>query len=211
VRRKATSLLPLIAGDSFPRFSQKAWHEWSILSNITTGNENVTDKIFPFFKKKKKEVTATEMGGALSRLVTPSESSDQTTLRFLQDTDDTIKQKVSNEMLFLQIFAIDTAVTSALGETTERDGVLNTFYDHVKKLISSIGESPWKDLKMRVLAYEEAFNTPHHGGAAFQVGKAFAKFCGYDISAVVMMAGSAEFTATVASASGLVKSFRIRV
>jgi hypothetical protein len=173
------------------------------------------DKTFSFFKKKKKiakkEVTAIEMGSALVRLISASENSDQTTFHFLQDVDDSIKQQVLNEILFLRVFAIDTAVTSVLGEAPERDGVLGTFYDHVKRLAGLTGETLWKDLEVRLLTYEEAFNTPHHRGPAFQVGKAFAKFCGYDMSAIVMMAGSAEFTAAAVSASDLVKSFQITV
>jgi hypothetical protein len=169
--------------------------------------------IAPFKKKKKgskKEVTAIEMGSALFRLITDSENRDQDTIKLLQDADDTIKQKVLKEMLYLRVFAIDTAVTNTLGETPERDGVLSTFHDHVKRLAGLTGETLWKDLEMRLSNYEEAFNTPHHRGPAFQVGKAFASFCGYEMDAVVMLTGGAEFTSIATTASDLLKSFQIK-
>jgi hypothetical protein len=174
----------------------------------------VKSKTFSLFKKKKKitkkEVTAIEMGSVLFRLITDSENRNQNIIELLQDADDTIKQQVLKEMLFLRVFAIDTAVTNVLGETPIRDGVLSTFYNHVKRLTDLSDESLWKDLELRLFSYEEAFKTPHHRGPAFQIGKAFSSFCGYEMDAVVMLAGGAEFTSTATTASDLLKSFQIK-
>ena len=171
-------------------------------------------KTFSLFKKKKKitkkEVTAIEMGSVLFRLITDSENRNQNIIELLQDADDTIKQQVLKEMLFLRVFAIDTAVTNILGDTPERASVLSTFYDQVKSLVGLTKESLWKELEMRLSNYEEAFNTTHHRGPAFQVGKAFSSFCGYEMDAVVMLAGGAEFTSTATTASDLLKSFQIK-
>ena len=171
--------------------------------------------MFSLFKKKtkdtKKETSAMEMGRALMQIVSGSESSNQAALKFLHDADDTVKQRILNEMLFLRVFAIDTAVTNVLGETPERDGVLSTFYDHVKRLAGLTRATLWKDLEIRLFTYEEAFNTPHHRGPAFQVGKAFASFCGYEMDAVVMLTGGAEFTSTASTVSDLLKSSQITV
>jgi hypothetical protein len=168
--------------------------------------------LFSFFRKKAKnsdrEVKASEMGYALLQIVFSSEASNKAALQFLKDSDDAVNQKVLNEVFCLRVFAIDTAVTNTLGETPEKDGVLAAFYDNLKSLSE---EFSWKDLGIRLSIYEEAFQTPHHRGAAFQVGKAFARFCGYEMDAAVMLGGGNEFTATVVTVSDLVKSWHIIV
>jgi hypothetical protein len=170
--------------------------------------------MFSLFRKtkvSKTEVTTIELGNVLLRIAFGSEKSNQTTLQIFKDANETVKQRVLNEVLFLRVFAIDIVITNILGETPQRDGVLGSLYDCIKRITDQSGGPVWEDLRTRVFKYQEAYKTPHHRGPAFQVGKSFAGFCGYEMDAFVMLAGGAEFTGTIATVSDLIKSLHITV
>ena len=101
----------------------------------------------------------------------------------------TQRQQMDKEIVYLNIFIVDFAVSQALGDTPARNNALDIFYS---KILSS---EKWilEEIKYRYDKYDEAVRTPHHDGPPWTVGKAFSELCGYEMDLDVIMTGSILF------------------
>jgi hypothetical protein len=120
-------------------------------------------------------------------------------------------ERVQAEIQYLRIFAVDYTVYLNLGDTTEKNAVLDAFYDHLLRLAQQTGSSNtyWEDLKDRLFLYAQTANMTDEENPLPAIGSAFAELCGCPMTLYVTGLGAIEFGSICKGVSKMLNDFRL--
>lgn len=167
--------------------------------------------MFSFLKKK---ITSFDVGTELLKII--GEFSKVST-KALQDLSEvTGSERLSNEILYLNIFAADVAVSLALGNSDAKEAVCEVFHKHMVQMSENYpsGTALYDQILDRLEAYDKAIRFPRKPlGEGYPieqaVGETFAELCGMEGNALVIWQGSFIFHGTYGSVLKFVQSVRI--
>jgi hypothetical protein len=88
---------------------------------------------------------------------------------------------MEQELYLLRAFAMDFSTHRTLGNTREKTAVLDAFYLHLRSFAVNNKRLALtnKRLEKRLQRYKQAVTSTHHLGPFYEVGKEFARACGY--------------------------------
>ncbi len=117
---------------------------------------------------------------------------------------------IEDEIMMLNIFITDFAAQSILGSNSPaKKAILDAFYSCWEKMASDVDVPDIiDDIKERLWEYSRALKTTHTMGPAFTIGKAFAKFCDYEMDAGITFIGSSIFITSLVGRRELFKSLQ---
>lgn len=114
------------------------------------------------------------------------------------------------ELTYLRLFTIDLAVSTVLGNSPVKQQVLESFYGMLGEALKNSKGDMLGELEDRLQIYQEAFNTPHHLGPPWMIGKAFSRLSGHnEFDAGVVARGSVQFAVLYKAVSDFINSHEI--
>ncbi len=153
--------------------------------------------------KFKDKITCAEVAeGLLPFLDIPDPETDP----LLKQVQPENKQKVWNELVWLDAFAVDVAVFSVFGRSPERTKILDTFDEILEDRLTD--KDLYQTYLSRMREYEWAFTqAANNEERIHQVAMAFTKFCEQE-SIVTAFWGATLFSGAVKTLTELLSSWR---
>lgn len=113
------------------------------------------------------------------------------------------------ELFYLESFAVDYAVTLALGHSPRRQAVMGHFWNVLRRRMAEMG-CPFalREYGPRQEAYREGIAS-HHSDPVAGVGSAFASLCGLDGEEALTEQAVTEFATTATAIVRLLMRFRV--
>ena len=162
---------------------------------------------FSFLKRK---ITARDMGIALLPVIKESELDELISNSNLAEMAEEIgREHLRNEILYLKLFALDTAVSDVLGNSSAKETVSGVLHEYMREASFHSFE-----IAARLDTYDRAVRTPRSPfGSGYTmaeaIGEVFAKHCGMEMNALVVNNGAMIFHGTYKYASIFVKSYKV--
>ena len=130
----------------------------------------------------KKEASPLEIAALLMDAVCTPADSEQAALRELAEHLGVDEQLLQIELMHLRAFSVDFATVIALGESPEREAILDQYYFHWDRIARQAGDQVLDDLQDRLAYYGQVVAEPDlqaggTEGLLGQIGLAFARRC----------------------------------
>lgn len=149
---------------------------------------------------QKKEVNIEEIGANLAAFALDPEDI-SLCLQELPETIRTDETAVENELRYLRVFAVDFAITRALGKSTTQKEAVSSAYlallqQILEKLPNSLGQVILEMLSDRIDTYVDALHKSPSEAPLLLIGQIFAKFCGDEGNIDLVSFGKEMFLTT---------------
>ncbi len=128
---------------------------------------------------RKKQATPVELAALLMETVRRPSGAEESALRELAEYLGVGLQSMQSELMFLRAFAVDFATGIALGDSAEKQAILERYYQHWEIMDNEAESDVLDQLQDRLQLYFDAIDSPESGpaGLGSQVGLAFATRC----------------------------------
>ncbi len=162
------------------------------------------------FLKRKQTVTARDIGIALLPLLKESELDEFISKSNLAELGEEIgHERLRNEILYLRFFALDVAVSVALGNSSAKETVRSVIHEYMRQ-----ASFHGFEIADRLNTYDRAVRWPRRPfesgyTMAEAIGEVFAKLCGMERDPLVVAQGALIFHETNKYALEGVKSYKV--
>ena len=159
----------------------------------------------------RREATPVEVAALLMDAVCNPSPKEQDAVRELAALVSADAGRMQSELMFLRSFAVDLATNITLGETAERDAILERYYGHWARIDQEV-EGVMADMQAHLDLYTQTVTSAEADpvGLQDQLGHVFAHCCGAgDEGRDLVMLGGAMFGAFYAEIADLLQEVDI--